>query len=283
MKTFIKSNPVLSFFVLTFGFTWLFWGLIYVLNLSMGAGYLPFVIGAAGPSLMAFVVSAVCGGREEVKSLWKRITLWRVGLGWYLIALFFPAVVVLGGIGLSLLFGGAAPDFSAFAKQWFLIPIALIFGMFLGGPLQEEFGWRGFAIVQLQKHYNALTASVIVGVFWGLWHLPAFLIPWSSQHNLPVIPFLLHDLALAVVFTWIFNNTDGSVWMTMLAHAAFNLTITILPVMPSVAGSEQPLLYAIGLIYVVAILVLVFFGAKTFKHEDRNSQPIHLTNTKLSH
>jgi CAAX protease family protein len=148
MKAYIKSNPVVSFFVLTFGFTWLFWGLIYTLNLPMGAGYFPFVIGAAGPSLMAFVVSAACGGKEEAKSLWKRITFWRVGLGWYLTALFFPAVVVLGGIGLSLLFGGAAPDFSVLAKQWFLIPIALIMGMLLGGPLQEEFGWRGFALVQ---------------------------------------------------------------------------------------------------------------------------------------
>jgi membrane protease YdiL (CAAX protease family) len=266
MKVFVKSHPVISFIVLTFGFTWLFWGLVYGLRLSMGAGYLPFLIGAAGPSLMAFVVSAIRGGREEVRSLWKRVTLWRVGLGWYLAALLFPSVIALGGIGLSRMFGGATPDFSAFIRQWFLIPIALITGMLLGGPLEEEFGWRGFALLQLQKRYNALASSVIVGTFWGLWHLPAFLIPWSTQHNLPVILFLLHDIALAVVFTWIFNNTGGSVWMTMLAHAAFNLTLTILPVNPSMAGSEQPLVFAIGLLYLMAILVLVVFGPGTLTH-----------------
>ena len=272
MKAIVKSHPVISFFVLTFGFTWLFWGSVYGLNLSLGPGYLPFIMGAAGPSLMAFVVSAICGGREEVRSLWKRITSWRAGLGWYLTALLFPAVLALGGIGLSRYLGGASPDFSTFAKQWFLIPVALITGMLLGGPLEEEFGWRGFALVQLQKRYNALTSSVIVGTFWGLWHLPAFLIPWSTQHNLPVILFLLHDIALAVVFTWIFNNTGGSVWMTMLAHAAFNLTLTILPVTPAMAGSERPLGITVGLLYLMAVLVLVVFGPGTLTHKAEQRQ-----------
>ena len=253
----------MAFFVLTFAFTWLWWGLVYILNLSMTTGYVPFLIGASGPTIMAFVVSAVGGGKPAVKALWKRITYWRVGINWYLAALFIPALIVLGGIGLNILFGGALPDFKLLSAQWFLIPIALITGMLLGGPLEEEFGWRGFALVKLQQKYNALTASLIVGVIWGLWHLPAFLIPWSTQHNLPVILFLLHDLALAVLFTWIFNNTGGSVFMSMLAHAAFNLTITVLPVLPSAAGSPLPLAYAIALLYVAALIVLVIFGPKT--------------------
>ena len=263
MKALIKSFPITSFFGLTFAFTWFWWGLVYALNLSMSAGYIPFLIGAAGPTLMAFVVSAVYGGRQEVGALWKRIRLWRVGLIWYLVALFVPTLIVLGGIGLHLLFGGALPDFKLLSQQWFLIPIALITGMFLGGPFEEEFGWRGFAIVQLQKRYNALTASVIVGGLWGLWHLPAFLIPWSSQHNIPMVLFLLHDIALAVLFTWIFNNTGGSIWMAMVAHAAFNLTITILPITPSAAGSTRPLAFAVALMYAIAIAVVTLFGPRT--------------------
>jgi len=267
MKTLIKSNPILSFFILTFVFTWLCWGLIILLGLPMAAGYVPFLLGAAGPSIMAFVVSAICGGRPEVAGLWKRFTVWRVGVRWYLAALFIPVLVVLGAIGLSVLFGGALPDFKLLATQWYLIPVALIIGIFLGGPLEEEFGWRGFALVRLQKRYSALTSSLIVGALWGLWHLPAFLIPWSSQHDIPLALFLLHDLALAVLFTWIFNNTGGSVWMTVLAHAAFNLTITILPLLPTAAGSERPLAFAVGLLYVAAIAIIVGCGAKTFRRE----------------
>ena len=269
MKTLIKSNPLVSFFILTFAFTWLWWGLVFVLHLPMTTGYVPFLIGASGPTVMAFVVSAICGGRQDVRALWKRITSWRAGMFWYLAALFIPSLIVLGGIGLNILFGGVLPDFKLLSSEWFLIPIALITGMLLGGPLEEEFGWRGFALVKLQQKYNALTASIIVGIIWGAWHLPAFLIPWSTQHNLPVFLFLLHDLALSVLFTWIFNNTGGSVLMSMLAHGAFNLTITILPVLPSAAGSQLPLTYAIVLLYVLALIVLAIFGPKTLTREAR--------------
>jgi hypothetical protein len=240
----------------------------------MAAGYLPFLIGAAGPSLMAFVVSAVSGGRQEVTALWKRVLVWRVSWVWYVAALFLPAIVALGGIGLSVSSGGARPDFSLLARQWFLIPIALVTGMLLGGPLEEEFGWRGFATVRLQERHSALVAGIIVGILWGLWHLPAFLIPWTTQHGLPLVLFLLHDIALAILFAWIFNNSRGSVWMVMLAHAAFNLTITILPLMPAAAGSAQPLAFAVGLLYLLALAVLVVFGPKTLTRASGNPSSV---------
>jgi membrane protease YdiL (CAAX protease family) len=269
VKTLIKSTPVLSFFLLTFAFTWLLWISIYAFHISSAAGYLPFLLGAAGPSLMAFAVSAIIGGKQEVGNLWQRITVWRVGLPWYLMALFFPALIVLSAIGLYRLTGGAVPAFTLLAKEWYLLPIALIIGLLLGGPLEEEFGWRGFAIVNLQKRQSALQASLIVGIIWGIWHLPAFLIPWSTQHNLPVVLFLLHDIALSVLFTWIFNNAGGSVLLTMLAHGAFNATITILPILPSAAGSDLPLVFAVALLYIAALLMILVFGAKTFRRDRR--------------
>ena len=267
VKTLIRSNPLLSFFLMTFAFTWLLWISIYALHLSSAAGYLPFLLGAAGPSLMAFAVSAIIGGKQEVRNLWQRITVWRVGLLWYLIALFFPAIIVLAAIGLYRLTGGAVPAFTLLAKEWYLLPIALISGLLLRGPLEEEFGWRGFAIVHLQKRQSALVASLIVGIIWGIWHLPAFLIPWSTQHNLPVLLFLLHDIALSVLITWIFNNAGGSVFLTMLAHGAFNITITILPILPSAAGNNLPLVVLVILLYIVALIVVMVFGAKTFRRD----------------
>jgi membrane protease YdiL (CAAX protease family) len=270
MKTFIKSHPVPAFFLMTFAFTWLVWGLIYAMHLSSAVGYIPFLLGAAGPSIMAFAISAIIGGKQEIKNLWRRITFWHVGLTWYLVALFFPALLVLAAIALFRLTGGAVPAFTLLPREWYLIPVALLIGILIGGPLEEEFGWRGFAIVHLQKRQNALVASLIVGILWGLWHLPAFLIPWSSQHGLPVILFLLHDIALSVIFTWIFNNTGGSVLLTMLAHGAFNVAITIFPLLPSAAGSILPLEFAVGLLYAAAILVILIFGAKRLVWKDRN-------------
>jgi membrane protease YdiL (CAAX protease family) len=271
MKSFIRWHPIPIFFLMTFIFTWLLWFLIFALHLSSGVGYIPFLVGAAGPSLMAFAISAIIGGKQGIVDLGRRIFLWRVGFAWYLFALLFPALIAFAAIGLHLLLGGASPSFALLSKEWYLIPIALIIGTIIGGPLEEEFGWRGFAIVHLQKRYNALVASLIVGILWGIWHLPTFLIPWSSQHNLPLVLFLLHDIALSVIFTWIFNNTGGSVFVTMLAHGAFNVSITILPILPSAAGSTQPLALAVGLLYAVAIFVTLVFGANRFVRKDPNT------------
>jgi membrane protease YdiL (CAAX protease family) len=272
LKAVVKSHPLASFLLMTFACSWSLWGAIYVLDLSGAPGYMLFLLGASSPSLMAFATSAVIGGRQETRALWQRITLWRVGLTWLLVALLLPAIIVLCALGIYRVTGGVIPAFSSLIGSWYLLPIAFAISFLLGGPLQEEFGWRGFAVARLQRRHNALVASLIVGILWGVWHLPTFLIPWSSQHGLPLALFLLHDVALSVVITWIFNNTGGSVLLAMLAHAAFNLTITALPILPSLAGSELPLAYAVALLYAAAILVTLTFGARTLTREEPDQE-----------
>ena len=105
--------------------------------------------------------------------------------------------------------------------------------LLVGGPLAEEPGWRGFALPRLEQHAGPLGGTLILGMLWGLWHLPIFLftpgyngaetgLAWIS---LPFVEFVIGEVALAVIFTWVFNNTGGSLWLSMLLHASANTII----------------------------------------------------------
>jgi uncharacterized protein len=258
MKTFVKSHPVWAFVALTYLITWSLWTVIIVLKLPLGAGYVPFVLAASGPSLSGLVLSYIMGGGRAVKSLFAKVVFWRVGLRWYVAALLLPAGLALASLGLYVLLGHPWPPFAMFSKGY-LLPLAFVQVLLLGGPLEEELGWRGCVLPHLQARFTALGASLIVGVMWALWHLPAYLIPWSSQH-LPLVPYLLHFAALSVLFTWVYNHTQGSLLPVLVFHTSVNLFTAFLPVVPLAAGSPLPLNLMVGLLYVTAAVVVIVFG-----------------------
>jgi uncharacterized protein len=143
-----------------------------------------------------------------------------VGLGWYLFALIgIPLIVVLSVIVLP----GALASFQGLAP---LDPLSLL-GLFvsiffLGGPVGEEPGWRGFALPRLQVLHGPLVGSLILGVLWGLWHLPLFLTPWNELTTLNIVVYVLATICLSIIYTWVFNNTKGSLLIAILIHASFD-------------------------------------------------------------
>jgi membrane protease YdiL (CAAX protease family) len=167
-----------------------------------------------------------------------QVKTWRVTIGWYAIALFGPAVLFLLDEAVSLLLGGVPP------KKWIVFPSpsgffpgSLFFSVMglLAGSIGEEFGWRGFAQPRLQKRYGALSASLIVGLVWGTFHL--WIIP-ICPHCLSlkdvIVTQYLRLIATAVIYAWIYNGTKGSLFLVMVAHAAHNFTVDL---MPQVGGS----------------------------------------------
>jgi membrane protease YdiL (CAAX protease family) len=87
----------------------------------------------------------------------------------------------------------------------------------------EELGWRGYALPRLLASRSALSASLILGVLWGAWHLPTFLAPGTPQYGLPFSAYVLLTTAYSVLFTWIYLHTRGSVLIATLFHGAINL------------------------------------------------------------
>jgi len=173
-----------------------------------------YLLGGFTPSLAALLLTWKQGGTAGLRRIGRRIVMFNIGWRWYLAAV---TVVVLGTSGQlaihSLL--GRAFDMRLFAAQLgSLLPLLIL------GPLSEEIGWRGYALNRLQTRWNALTSAVIVGLVWGLWHAPLFAIPGTSQHELaiPYAGFLAGVMAQSVLFTWLHNNTAGSIWTAVFFH-----------------------------------------------------------------
>jgi len=281
LKGLLTRHPLLSFFAMAYALTWLAWSPWYLSKAGVGllpydgdsiSDYLNTVALALGPTLSAFIMTGVTGGRDGVRRLLRRIVLWRVGLGWYLFVLLgIPAILVLSTIVLP----GALASFQASAvpSTMFLYVVAGPVFLFAGGPVFEEIGWRGFAFPRLQRLHGPLVGSLVLGALWGLWHLPLFLIPsWDTPHGslLDVALFVTWAVSTTIVITWVFNNTKGSVLLAILAHGSINsaaVAVYGLFPAPAVTGSITNVVVGFG---VAALLVVVLTRGRLGYHQDEN-------------
>ena len=247
MKTltdFVKRHPLIAFFVRAYALTW---PLIPLVSLSPLWGF-PALF---GPATAAIVVAAVADGRAGLKDLLGRVVRWRVGARWYAVALGLPVILALAAAGLHLALGARSSiEFGGLSVLNFVV-FVLIVG--------EELGWRGYALPRLLARRSALAASLILGVLWGLWHLPTFFVPGAPQHGLPITAFLLLTIAYSVLFTWIYLHTGGSVLLATLFHGAINLSQGLL-----LGGLDPARTYwLLAAVYGLAALVLASGWART--------------------
>lgn len=260
-----KSN-VWIFMLVAYGFSWLFWvpeALIAqgvwnapesVKNFLEG----PFNLGPWGPLFAAILVTLIYQGGTGVKDLFKRGLMLRLGKWWWATLLTFP-VLIGGSLALSALFGNSLPEFEALAQP-IALPIALVWIFFLGGPLQEEFGWRGYAFEYLRQKYDALVAAIIAGVMWGAWHLPLFFVPRSEDYyNRPLWGLLLTTTLAGIIFAWLYANTNGSIFAAMLGHTMFNWSNWVFPALKS----DSAALILFGLYFLAVVYIIWQYGRKT--------------------
>jgi membrane protease YdiL (CAAX protease family) len=181
--------------------------------------------------LAASVIAGVLSSRRAIRDLLQGLTRWRVGPGWYLVAFLLWPALVLTGNALARLLGLDLPGHPYYLTR---IPAAILavesffWYLFFGGPLNEEAGWRGFAQVRLQRRTSPLIASVIVGAFWGLWHVPVHLLGLYPGGPAGAI-IRIFDIPRAVIFTWLFNRTRQSLLPVLILHAVVNTTSLFLP------------------------------------------------------
>src|SRR5262245_56189760 len=171
-----------------------------------------------GPFVAGIIMSAIVFGRPGLREFFSRLVRWRVGIRWYLSALVIPIFIPLIAVGILLCFAHA-PEVTRFSSDKLLeLPASFLFILLFIG-LGEEPGWRGFALVQLQKKHTPLIASMILAPVWALWHLPLF----GNEFPWPVVaPFVLSVFGGTCALTWVFNGANGSGLLTMLFHAALN-------------------------------------------------------------
>lgn len=224
MSTFVKKYPAISLLVLAMIFG-------TAPALIVATGLLPpaaIQLGALSSSLAAIVLVLIEGRKGGFRELLSRALIWRVGIQWWIFALFFMVVPSVASLYLYRLLGGPAVDWSGLQPLYQVVPMFIFLTIAAG--IGEEFGWRGFLLPRLQARHNALVSGLIVGVVWATWHIPMFFIKGTSQYEqglqgglLPaIIGYSAFVIANSVLFTWLFNNTKGSVLLASVFHGASN-------------------------------------------------------------
>lgn len=279
LKHLISRHPLVVYFVIAFAGTWL--TILPLLLGQDGLGFFSYQFGEAGilfallstftgPLLAAYVVTAVTLGRAGMRALGRRYLQWRVGFLWYLMALFGYFLIWFAGYSVWL---NGAPLFALIAQPTlifsaYLAPLAIFIFLAFG----EETGWRGFALPRLQQQYGPLLGTLILALLHGLWHIPALLVPGFISGGTLSPPFIIGwigtVIAATFLYTWIFNNTGGSLLIAILVHAGSNASSSLLsalvPPNPTLSGWQAAIYHSrwnlANLIpfAVFALLVVIF-------------------------
>ncbi len=218
------------------------------------------------PTISAVILSGLLGGMPAVGKLLRGFTIWRVNYKWYLAAMFLfigPLIFALFYIMLGFEYVGIDPSLTALTAV-----LALMSTLYLG-PLSEEAGWRGFALPRLQERFSALTSSVILGIIWACWHLPLYLVG-------PRMPFYIYlplVTVLSILFTWLYNNTRGSLIIAVLAHFSFNFGANSIP--GYLGLLPQNVFYIAGSIMIIpyVLAVIIYFGKEKLSRKPESELP----------
>jgi hypothetical protein len=260
---------ITAFLVMTFAWSWGFWGSRILLELGVVSG-VPVLpnLGAFGPTVAAFVLVAYANGVGGVRRLAGRAIRLDYPRRWLLVALLLPPAIVGGALAVAVA-TGTTPTFP-WAGQPVVLLVAFGWILLLGGPVQEEFGWRGYLLDPLQERLTPFGGGLAVGLVWAVWHLPLFYIPSATIYyrNL-FLGFAVSITLLSVLMTWVYNSTNGSLLPALLMHTSWNWAQGMFPILESDPAS----LTMVGLLVAAAVAVVVYSGPRRLGRIEKAARP----------
>jgi len=212
-----------------------------------------FLAGGFVPSLLAIILTWKKEGVSGLRLLGRRIIQFKLGWRWYGYTFLIVITGTVGQLIINKLLGNNFNGVLFWEQLGIFLPLLIL------GPLSEEIGWRGYALARLQTRWNALTSSLIVGLVWALWHLPLFMMVGTSQHELglPFIGFLVGLMANSIIYTWLYNNTQQSIWSAILLHWLYTCAVEVV----FIGVTRSPLynwLEYLPYVIMAAIVVLIW-------------------------
>ncbi|MDY6966018.1 MAG: type II CAAX endopeptidase family protein [Halobacteriota archaeon] len=256
-----ETRNLWLFFLIAFAFTWLFWILeALAMQGRLGSSIITdFLLSsynpaAWGPFVAAFLLTYLRTGKDGVTKLLRRGIDFRFNKVWLIPTLFLWPAIMIGGLLVATLAGDDIPEL-LWASDPSMIAVYFFTVLLFQGPLQEEFGWRGYALDRLQARFNALNSSVILGLMWGLWHFPYMFTQGEEVVYQNLWGFMLSTILLTILFTWLYNNTGGSILVALIFHTTFNYSAQMFPALETEAGS---FIYMISLIAVVIAVIVIW-------------------------
>jgi membrane protease YdiL (CAAX protease family) len=232
----MKTKTLIPFLALTFGLTWGLAAVLIFVSFSTPV----FILAVYSPGIVGIFLVWRYYGLKGLGSFFRRLTLWRMPLVWWLfLILGIPALNYLG----AALNGTISDPFPY--SPWYQVFPALVLAFFLGTI--EEFGWRGLALPLLQRKMAPFWAGLVVGIIWAAWHIPAFLMSETVYSAWSAVPYFGGVIAVSVILTPMFNSARGSLLIAYLYH--FQIMNPIFP-------DAQPwdnLLFALAAVVIVVL------------------------------
>ncbi len=254
MKNKLISMKLIFFFILAFAISWLLWLSPLLNSAGLAVPEILLFIGQfalLGPGLAAIIILACSEGKSGVKELLKSAWSWKFNKLWLIAVVVIPFIIV----GISFYIK------SAIENKPFIIgnvgmPLLLfvVFLFFAGGPL-EEFGWRGYALPMLLKKFPLVIASLILGALHGLWHLPLHFIEGTVQSHIPIWEFIAVTAVGAIIYSWLYINTKGSLSAMIIHHWSANLASALFVYWDTSFG--RYVFFGVQLIF-AAVIVIVY-------------------------
>lgn len=219
----MNDKTIVWFFALAFAGTWALQLTFIALGLPMMSplGMLLLTSAAVVPSAVAVILSRREGGRDAVRALWGPPG--RARAAWVGLALGTPLAMKLVAAALLVAAGMPIPGVAL---------SALTLGRLLITSLGEELGWRGFAYRRLLASMSSVRASILVGVLWGLWHLPTAFF-YAAPSALGFSLFVIQVTAASVIIAWLMERAGQRTIIAIAFHAGNYLTLLHLP--PTIA------------------------------------------------
>jgi len=252
--------PILVYFPLTFGISWLgalvvaLPSIIHGREMSNLTGVLMFPAMLLGPLTSGMVMTYAVDGKAGLKDLFLRMRHFQFVSAWYA-ALLIPPLLV---ISVLLLLERLLSPVFAINHFYLGIVFAVPAGVF------EEMGWMGFAFPKLQARLNPLASAITIGLLWGLWHLPVInYLGAATPHGQYWLDFLLAFtwvlMAMRVLIAWLYVNT-GSVLLAQLMH--ISSTGALVMFSPRVSPGQEAMWYSLYgcLLWVFVAIVLTIYG-----------------------
>ena len=275
-----KAEPVVMyrratvFVIVTFGFSLAVWLPILASHRGWIGVEIPAelaTLGIFGPAIAAILLRLATDDRSGLGSFWAAASRWRIGRRWWVATLLVPPGIIGGVYAAYLLLGGnlqtsttvvmlqgAGTLAAVVVPVMILVTIALAFG--------EEAGWRGYLLPLLQSRLSALSASLVVGVVWFLWHIPLLYLPGQDVGGeaFLIVLFGATVILSSILYTWLYNNTRGSVLAVTLLHAGLNIWGPLVALHPAETGEVLSAYVLTAGWAIVAVSILILFGGKQF-------------------
>ncbi|MBN1668652.1 MAG: CPBP family intramembrane metalloprotease [Anaerolineales bacterium] len=259
LKRYLSTSSPWTYFLLTFAFSWLFWLPAAFIPTEIPTS--PWVVllyaGGLGPAVAGLSLIYLTKDKAYQREYWQRILdPRRIRWYWYLVILgAYPLLVALSALAVQGQVPASSELNNLLAQPGRLLPF--VFFIFIFGPLPEELGWRGYALDELQAHLSPLAASLVLGGFWALWHVPLFFMNGTFQNELGFGTLAFWEFCLSAVLfslfvTWAYNHNRRSTLSAVIFHFSVNLTGNLMVVSPTAELARIAAMLTLAVLLVLA-------------------------------